>query len=112
MDSLLIFIIILLWFHGFIFLYLRKRNQKKLIKYLESFRGNELTLYEAKKLIELHTNFPFGSFEFYPNEQDYALLYKNQKFASFVKQNKKMTKYFIIVIPILFFSIILLDLLF
>src|SRR5688572_30213883 len=87
------------------FLLLIMTNQwriKRLVTFVDKFRDDDLL---AKKDYE-HLHDRYTSFlsymEFFPDKQDYSLLYENEEFDKFVTRTRKRLKYYAIVTAVCF----------
>jgi hypothetical protein len=80
---------------------------KRLVKFVKKFqKDGKLSANDFKVLYERYTSF-LSYLEFYPDKEDFKILYENSEFDKYVKRSKWILKYCIVVIGITFIILLI-----
>jgi hypothetical protein len=90
-------LMVLLTIHFFLLIWTNKWRIRKLVTFIDKFKQEELLgKRDYEYLNDRYTNF-FRYMEFFPDKEDYRLLYENKDFYKFVTTTKTRLKYYAIV---------------
>lgn len=110
--EIFVLILTLIWIsHFFLLVYTNKNRIRKLVTFVENFRkDNLLTGKDYERLNDRYTSF-LSYLEFFPDKDDYKILYENVEFDNFVRKTRQRLKYYAIVsatcftVLVVFFSL-------
>ncbi len=95
-------ILITLMVHLFLFILNNQWRVRKLVIFIDKFRDEDLLAKEDHEILYDRYSSFLSYMEFFPDKQEYRLLYENKEFDSFVTSTRKRLKYYAIVTAICF----------
>ena len=102
MQILLSILMVLLTIHSFLLIWTNKWRIRKLVTFVDKFKEEELLgKKDYEYLYDRYTSF-LSYMEFFPDKEDYRLLYENKDFYKFVTTTRNRLIYYAIVTVICF----------